>query len=519
MYYFVPSYYQKTGKWRGNSWVWYANRSMREFDDIVSQIKMFRAAEKEVTLVVPCYIPDLRYYMHRQGLSGIRIYSLFDQIQGVFSYAPGLLMWEDLDWPEDMEWVYTQFLIMGYQDGVHVVNIEFGPESYLLWIDRFEQKKKVCRQIYDDRGFLSSEIIYRDGREVEQIFYNTYGRKTCTYDLVQGTVLVKGRDGLKKYEKMEDLVRECIERYFLEQKKKCGSSGVLVLSASTFHNRLFLEGSGDIVTILSCYSERNTEQTDIYQIKMAIQGEYKKTPALVLVDTKELKEKIAENERFMKIEEISPFDTRLKLGSSQRIRAKKIFLPIQGLNNQREIIKIIAQYMEKNLDAELVIAFSEPGWGRQEKIEEEIKKLLEELDITSFSLETKNPPIVENAQQDEEKVVPARVKVVRYLTEQDVIQHLEDIRLLVDLRDSPELYLQIAAISSGIPQVNLTQTRYVRHLKNGFLLDSIDELFDSLCYYLDGLSNWNQALVHAVEDIRLYTGGSLVKKIEMLLRK
>ena len=40
--------------------------------------------------------------------------------------------------------------------------------------------------------------------------------------------------------------------------------------------------------------------------------------------------------------------------------------------------------MEKNLDAELVIAFSEPGWGRQEKIEEEIKKLLEELDITSF---------------------------------------------------------------------------------------------------------------------------------------
>ena len=291
MYYFVPSYYQKTGKWRGNSWVWYANRSMREFDDIVSQIKMFRAAEKEVTLVVSCYIPDLRYYLHRQGLSGIRIYSLFDQIQGVFSYAPGLLMWEDLDWPEDMEWVYTQFLIMGYQDGVHMVNIEFGPESYLLWIDRFEQKEKVCRQIYDDRGFLSSEIIYRDGREVEQIFYNTYGRKTCTYDLVQGTVLVKGRDGLKKYEKMEDLVRECIERYFLEQKKKCGSSGVLVLSASTFHNRLFLEGSGDIVTILSCYSERNTEQTDIYQIKMAIQGEYKKTPALVLVDTKELKEK------------------------------------------------------------------------------------------------------------------------------------------------------------------------------------------------------------------------------------
>ena len=237
------------------------------------------------------------------------------------------------------------------------------------------------------------------------------------------------------------------------------------------------------------------------------------------MDTKELKEKIVENERFIKIEEISPFDTRLKLGSSQRIRAKKIFLPIQGLNNQREIIKIIAQYMEKNLDAELVIAFSEPGWGRQEKIEEEIKKLLEELDITSFSLETKNSPIVENAQQDEEKVVPARVKVVRYLTEQDVIQHLEDIRLLVDLRDSPELYLQIAAISSGIPQVNLSQTRYVRHLKNGFLLGSIDELFDTLCYYLDGLSNWNQALVHAVEDIRLYTGGSLVKKIETLLRK
>jgi len=99
--------------------------------------------------------------------------------------------------------------------------------------------------------------------------------------------------------------------------------------------------------------------------------------------------------------------------------------------------------------------------------------------------------------------------------EQDVLDLMNYTRGFKTL--NPELYLQIAAISSGIPQVNLTQTRYVRHLKNGFLLGSIDELFDSLCYYLDGLSNWNQALVHAVEDIRLYTGGSLVKKIEMLL--
>ncbi len=112
-----------------------------------------------------------------------------------------------------------------------------------------------------------------------------------------------------------------------------------------------------------------------------------------------------------------------------------------------------------------------------------------------------------------------RVEVVRYVTETDLIRILEDTRLVVDVRDQPDLYLQIAGISAGIPQVNYRFTRYVEHQKDGFIIQNIYHLTEGLEYYLTGLSHWNEALVFCVHVAQEYAGGSQVRKWKELLEQ
>ena len=40
---------------------------------------------------------------------------------------------------------------------------EFGEDGNLIQIDMFKQEVIVRRNIYDDRGFVSSTIIYENG--------------------------------------------------------------------------------------------------------------------------------------------------------------------------------------------------------------------------------------------------------------------------------------------------------------------------------------------------------------------
>ncbi len=104
-----------------------------------------------------------------------------------------------------------------------------------------------------------------------------------------------------------------------------------------------------------------------------------------------------------------------------------------------------------------------------------------------------------------------------YHSETDLIRILRDARVILDVRDQPELYLQIAGISAGIPQINYRFTRYVKHKKDGYIIQNINYITGALEYYLDSLSGWNEALVYCVQEVSQYTGGTLVKRWKEML--
>ncbi len=95
---------------------------------------------------------------------------------------------------------------------------------------------------------------------------------------------------------------------------------------------------------------------------------------------------------------------------------------------------------------------------------------------------------------------------------------LKDIRLIVDIRDNTDKYIQIAGISVGIPQINYLTTRYIEDRKNGYMIHNIAHLKEAMSYYLVGLAHWNEALVYCVSQVEKYSADTLVgnmrKRIE-----
>ena len=115
-------------------------------------------------------------------------------------------------------------------------------------------------------------------------------------------------------------------------------------------------------------------------------------------------------------------------------------------------------------------------------------------------------PLEENQHQD------LRIQFVNLNDELDLIKTLEFVRLIVDLNKQPHLYTQIAGISAGIPQINLVETVYVEHLKNGYLLTDVTE-FSKAAHYIQIVEEWNESLIYSIDKIKEHTGQRFLDKL------
>ena len=73
MDYFLPSWYQAKDSWDAPDQLWYQQDHQRDFDDTISQVRMFIANQQPVCLVVPAYFPNLRYFLYRQKILETKI--------------------------------------------------------------------------------------------------------------------------------------------------------------------------------------------------------------------------------------------------------------------------------------------------------------------------------------------------------------------------------------------------------------------------------------------------------------
>ncbi|MSE07490.1 accessory Sec system protein Asp1 [Lactobacillus salivarius] len=516
MFYFIPTWNQSENDWSMSYPEWYFTTNRMEFDDTVNQLMMFKQSKQDMGAIILEYAPMLRDFLQRQDLYEIEYYSIFDDLQDTYLDNTRPVDPMEFAWPKNAVFIYNPFYILVKVNNQPYAQIISGNLGQLQRINFLKENKISKAYIFDDRGFLSSIITYTENGFEKQEFFNLAGEWRFRLEN-NGEVLINPlfKQDFKqgKYASMKDLISE---KYYEFIQSNLSENDVVVLAGEKRHNQRILDLPKSGKIIMSVFSNRLDIEHDFPSLERLSKVD------VIVVDTPRNMElvqaKLAELDMQIPVLQIPPFDSRLRLGQSQRIRSLKLFLLVDktSLEELKIVVNEIIQFMRTDKRVELILGGYAANSSSMEKLDYLKERILDKLNITETDVQMAE--MAENQLQDEESQeilhnikLFKRVEFYKIDSENVLVSKLNFVRLIIDMGEDPDLYLQIAGISAGIPQINSVASPYVEHQKNGLIVADSLELKQALEYYLVGLKNWNQALVYAAGKIVQYSSDNLVE--------
>ncbi|MEY8461692.1 accessory Sec system protein Asp1 [Streptococcus merionis] len=521
MFYFVPAWYNQNRTWDDNTSPWFHVFARMNFDDTVNQVKMFRNANEQTTLLVLNYQPQLRYFLHNQDLLGVDYYSFFDDIQNISAQSVTPVHFRELNWPKGTYFVFTPFMVVAKQNDQELAHITQAENGNLLNILFFREGRAYCRYLFDDRGFASSIIHFDDdGHEQSQRYLNECGVWQFEVDLKGGQPAIYINPASDKlfaqatYENFETLLAERLS--LLE--KRMASDDVLIIAAEQRHNQL-LDTVFSRKRLVYSFFQNRYHLSDVEQF-----GKDVANAALLVSDSKSTFDAVQQTLMAIDLEKahvsLPIFDTRLRLGRSQTMKQLNTYFFIDTISHDTLMrhIAVILAVMEENPYIHLRLISYRPELDMDE-LKKEIYHLIERQFSVEAFIEIENLDQGENAIDEQLEEAMPRIETYIMHNETEIIKNLDAARLILDLGQEPDLYTQIAGISAGIPQLNAVESDFVEHGKNGKIITTDQELEEALHFYYDGLANWNRSLVHSVQKMADYTSGRLLERWKALLEE
>ena len=513
MYYFIPAWYGSNRQWHADLTPWYYSNFKLEFDDTFNQIRLFQRQGLPSRLLVLSYQPHLRYFLHRHGVLETEVYPIFDDLQDLHDIHSQVLNIRDIEWDSDCQFIYSPFAIVVQKNGKKYAKVEHGVEGFISEIQYFDLDGQISTHyIMDDRGFVSSVIYFDNGQPIYQDYLDPKGIwRFREYLNERGRVEVNPIFGYRfkqlYYTDMSQLIAEYFDKYLQKKQEK---QDIFIIPSHPYHDQFIFDHiPSDNPKILSLFINRNSQNT-FGELSVSVDR-----ASLVLVDREDSLQLLQElyPELSNKFYHLSPFDTRLRLGRSQTRKESIIYYQLD-FNEEidREALTQVLLFIAETKNTEVIFGAFSASQEQMDEVESFVNEIIQE-QIHTDSLEKgidyggAENPLEENQEQE------LRFQFVNMNDELDLIKTLEFVRLIVDLNKQPHLYTQIAGISAGIPQINLVETVYVEHLKNGYLISDVTEFSKAAHYYTDKLKEWNQALVYSIDKIKEHTGQRFLDKL------
>lgn len=522
MLYFIPAWYQQN-KWCENEQYWHARRMHTEFDDTVKHIQLFhRSGAYPFKIMLLSFAPNFRHFLHRQSVYHAPYWSCFDAIQEIERKNIRMLSFHNLNWPEHVEFVYTPFVVIALLQGEKYAQIEFGEDGNPIQIDMYKNGKIHRRNIYDDRGFVSSTIVYEDAQPLYQDYLTEKGIWKMRFFFSDGHVEINPKsasymlmyEGEKRKKVFSGLYYECLEAVIYEVLSSylelTESDDLFCVAMHELHTDLLKKALRQKKKILSFFEDRYNIARNAKDIDMI------KSADFIITDSEDNIRKIKSviDTPLENMTDITPFDSRVDFGISQQLNVQKILVPVDGIGDIRfeELIQRLGEYLPQNENARIHLFTRLADYGRKRQILDMTRECLRKVGMEEeWATEESIGAVAEN-QLDDTDSVSVKFFVEQCVDELSVSKCLREQRLIVDMRYTTELYLRIAGISVGIPQIVCADSQFVEHGQNGFVLDDMSTMIESMSYYLDSLKNWNEAMVYSFELGKKYTTKVLIDK-------
>lgn len=521
MLYFIPAWY-KEREWCENEQSWRVKRMHSEFDDTVKQIQLFHRSEGYgCQIMLLGFAPNFRHFLHRQGVFRVPYWSCFDAIQEVRRKKADVMSFHDLDWPEGIEFLYTPFVVVAMLGGEKYAQIDFAEDGNPIWVELYHNDLICRRDLFDDRGFTAGMIFYENGQPVHQDYLTEDGiwklrfyykdghveiNEECPrYLLEYGGVRERRKFSRMIYENMEQVICEVLTSYL----ELTDTQDIFCIAMHNLHAGLLGRVLKEKKRILSFYHDRYQIAEDPDALEMIRNADY------VVVDSRDNAGKLQSRIGIStdRLAAIPPYDTRVDEGISLQSGLQKLLMPVDGLDHEifGEVIRILGEYLPEKKGVRVHLLTREARYDSRQRLLEQTRAELTKGGMPEeWAGEAGNDMVSENGLEEDGRV-PVLFVPEQCVDELSVSKCMREQWLLLDLRDVPELYLQINAISFEIPQIVRKKTEFIVDGGNGVILDQLDKLPQVLDYYLDGLEHWNEAKIFSYEISKKYTTERLLE--------
>ena len=305
----------------------------------------------------------------------LAIQLFFDLIQGITDEDMKNLQVTDLEWPEGATFVHTPFAIVVQCQHKRYAEIEFGSEGFIGMIRYYKDEQIIREDIYDDRGFISSSLYYEGGQPSYRNYLNAKGVwQLCHFFDGRGIVAnprTEGRFNKSYYGDLSEVIWEFLTK-FLDEKVE--PEDRFVIASDLRHNKyLFKHLPAANTKILTWFAERNQDDSiDTYeaflpQVDLLIADRYDYLEQL----------QVAYPEEAKKLKHMASFDTRLALGTSQRVKESKIFYQVDfdqlDLEAIYQVLAFVAKYPKTQVEFGAFNANPEQLGSLQNQVEKMIE--------------------------------------------------------------------------------------------------------------------------------------------------
>ena len=431
---------------------WFQQPGLVEWSNFDLNLAQAIAQQEDIQILALGYEPQLRRKLNQSGFLQVPLTSIFDQIQGCSDHDSRLLDFKDLTWDFPARLVFTPFQVLVYEDALLRAKVDLGQSGQIIKVSHLEAGIILKEEVYDDRGFRSSVVYFKDGHPHYQEFLTPVGDWVLSLDAGSGLIQVSPtyQDRFKNssYKYLDSLIKEYLDLNLTPYQ----TADQLLIQDHPSYDRL-----GFNFPLAKC------SKVLICQDRL---------PGLLLMESVDVLETnqihLAQEMKTIwphlspKIHLRASLDSRLPLGKSQEEEKNTIYLKSP----------LDSPYLKQVL-----------RWVRSQ---ENLHILLDCYQSNMEEVTAIEDPLVEK---------------LLFQKEKDLLQAMDRCRVLLDLRPNADVYLSMLALVKGIPIISLTPSVYLDHGLNGWLVEEGrgNQVQEALEIYINDFQAWNRSLIHSLE--------------------
>ncbi|MCH3922185.1 accessory Sec system protein Asp1 [Limosilactobacillus sp.] len=490
---------------------WAYNVPHLDFDDATGQLRLLQDNKQPVGLFLLNYQPNLLERLGQMALSPNSILSVFDYIQDVHHQEGQSLSYKDFAWPAGAYLKFSSFHIQVIVNKKMYAQVIFSVSGRIILVQYYDENEQLTKQLrIDSRGFISREEDFRGDKETQHIYFDEQGNWRINHNLESDQVIVnpmfKDQFAHGEYDHLDELIREVALTDLMPQVYKDGGRMVIALDDK-------MPVAPDLFsTVPTVYSI-----SQWHPCKKILAGLQNPDLVTMVADREKTAESVQELLHLDKpVTTIPIFYSQFRLGHSQRIAQQRIAIFNENMTGQElmDLVNRLYSRLLKNYKKEQLLFLN----YSQEK-ELEAKQIINQLCADhpgEFRLHKDHPAMIEVDLEGAKKLPELYLKSVRLPSVGDAMTVLDKVRLMIDLGEEPDEFLQMASVSTGIPRLQRHATEEVHDHQNGLVVTDNDQVLAGISYYLDHLKHWNEALASDVQIMNTHSSQRLFQKWQEL---